>query len=132
MTLDSKTFEEFGKAFVEKYFQNGFASMPKREVDILVFHLLRTSKEFQSKSIYDLSNIFKISESKVKSLILEGSLRHTAINHKAVIGKIVQRYIDKLQQIDLKDGYCELALDDPEVNDKAGLIGLLGSAAALL
>jgi hypothetical protein len=112
-TFDDDTFKEFGKSFVERYLQNGFSSMPKREMDILVFHLLRCRPELKDKSIYELSNIFRISEAKVKALILEGSLRHDVINHKAIIGGIVHRYISKLEHIDMSDGFFEIALDNP-------------------
>ena len=74
LAFDDNTYKEFGKSFVGRYLHNGFSSMPKRELDILVFHLLRCSPELTGKSIYELSNIFKISEAKVKALILEGSL----------------------------------------------------------
>ena len=93
--------EQFVTQFTLKYLQNGFSVMPKREIDILIFHLLRQTKQFKGKSVYELSNLFKMSEQKVKSYILEGALRHTEINHKAEVGRVVERYINNLQKFDI-------------------------------
>ncbi len=32
--------EKFAETFVEKYLTQGFGSLPKSEIDLLVFHLL--------------------------------------------------------------------------------------------
>ena len=43
MTVDLETLDwaAFGEEFFEHYRQGGFGRLPKREIDILVFHLLQ-------------------------------------------------------------------------------------------
>lgn len=73
--FSSSQLEFFAKTFLDSYFQNGFGRMSKTEIDILVFHLL-ASTSLTSFSNYEFSRILKISETKVKSLRYEASLRY--------------------------------------------------------
>ena len=66
--------ENFGKEFLEHYLSGSFGSMSKSETEILIFHLL--SKHFENSSNYEISNLLKISETKVKNLTLNAHLRY--------------------------------------------------------
>lgn len=66
--------ENFGKEFLEHYLSGSFGSMSKSETEILIFHLL--SKHFEISSNYEISNLLKISETKVKNLTLNAHLRY--------------------------------------------------------
>lgn len=66
--------ENFGKEFLEHFLSGSFGSMSKSETEILVFHLL--SKHFENSSNYEISNLLKISETKVKNLTLNAHLRY--------------------------------------------------------
>jgi hypothetical protein len=65
----------FIASFLKIYLQNGFGRMSKTELDILIFHLL-SATSLSSYSNYELSRILKVSETKVKSLKYEASLRY--------------------------------------------------------
>lgn len=66
--------ENFGKEFLEHYLFGSFGSMSKSETEILIFHLL--SSDFEGLSNYEISNLLKISETKVKSLDMNAHLRY--------------------------------------------------------
>ena len=70
--------ENFGKEFLEHYLSGSFGSMSKSETEILIFHLL--SKHFEISSNYEISNLLKISETKVKNLTLNAHLRYGQSN----------------------------------------------------
>ena len=66
--------ENFSKEFLNHYLSASFGAMSKSEIEILVFHLL--SSDFKGLSNYEISNLLKISETKVKSLDLNAHLRY--------------------------------------------------------
>ena len=68
--MTPKEFQEFATQFLRKYLAGGFASMPKSEIDLLVFHYLTQADEYQGKSNYELAALLKIPESRVKTLRL--------------------------------------------------------------
>ena len=41
---------QFGKNFIERYLAYGFGSMPKSEIDTLVFHLISESEAIKNRS----------------------------------------------------------------------------------
>ena len=73
----------FADDFLALYLSMGFGSLPKREIDLFVFHALSHSAEHRGKSNYELANTFGISESRIKSLKLNSALRHQDINPHA-------------------------------------------------
>ena len=66
--------EKFSKEFLNHYLSASFGAMSKSEIEILVFYLL--SSDFEGLSNYEISNLLKISETKVKSLDLNAHLRY--------------------------------------------------------
>ena len=71
--IDKKR-ENFSKEFLSHYLYASFGSMSKSEIEILIFHLL--SNDFEGLSNYEISNLLKISETKVKSLDMNAHLRY--------------------------------------------------------
>ena len=111
LTNDQKRF--FAEKFLERYLDNGFGSMSKRDIDVLVFHLLAGSEDILGMSNYHVGNTLRISETRVKSLKLEASLKYAQPNHKEVIAGIVQALIEEMKKPEFQDGYVELGLEDP-------------------
>jgi hypothetical protein len=111
--LKGKDAEAFVETFLSRYLERGFGSLQKREIDILVFHLLSSVPAIDGRSNYEISNFLKISEGRVKSLRLEAALKHQPANHKAVLGKIVLELIDAMTKPDFDGGYVFVALEDP-------------------
>ena len=105
--------KKFGQDFVERYLSHGFGSMTKSEIDILVFHLISESAQIKGKSNYQVANLLRITESRVKSLRLNASLKYAPANHKAVLGDIVMRIIEEMQKPDFEDRLVTITLENP-------------------
>ncbi|WP_310446965.1 hypothetical protein [Thiobacillus sp.] len=111
MTPDEK--QEFADQFVALYLSMGLGSLPKREIDLFVFHFLTKSSGYRGKSNYELANAFGVPESKIKALRLHSALRHEDINPHAVLSRIVNRLIHSEQYAALSEGKIEISLEDP-------------------
>lgn len=90
---DKNLKDKFSKEFLASYFQLGYGALTKKDIDVFVYHLLsKDTNLLKDKSLYELSNLFKITESKLKSIQLEAHLRYNKIDRdeslKSVIDKI--------------------------------------------
>src|SRR5690606_11702660 len=75
INLTKKKHEEFSREFLDKYLSRGFGNMPKREIDVLIFHLLIKSEALSTKSIHLKAMELRTTPAKVKSLMYESALR---------------------------------------------------------
>jgi hypothetical protein len=103
---------KFGNDFVERYLSHGFGSMTKSEIDILVFHLISEAEVIKDESNYRVANKLQITESKVKSLRLNSSLKYKPANHRAVLGNIVTRIIEEMQKPEFESGQVTITLEN--------------------
>lgn len=104
---------EFAERFLELYLSNGLGSLPKSEVDLYVFYLLTQTSDYKNKSNYQLSNLLKVPESRIKSLRLNSALKYSEINSKAILSKIVIRLTQSEQFAVFESGKVEVSLEDP-------------------
>lgn len=120
--------ENFGKEFLEHYLSGSFGSMSKSETEILIFHLLL--KHFENSSNYEISNLLKISETKVKNLTLNAHLRYGR-NNKDILKKIMLRICDTLDvNFDENIGEIKFSVENPvEKRELVNEIKKLGSYA---
>ena len=91
----------------------GFGSMSKSEIDLLVFHLLMTTNEYRGKTNYELAIMLKTPESRIKTLRLNSALKYQEINSRAILGRIVDRLAHNEQFALFEDGTIEISLEDP-------------------
>ena len=93
--------------------ERGLGALSKKDYELLVFHHLVSSSELQSEWNYALANRLKVTETKIKALRLEASIRHAPANHKAVLGRIVQRILDEMNKPDFSGGLVAITLENP-------------------
>ncbi|MCZ6150102.1 hypothetical protein O6B96_03395 [Campylobacter ureolyticus] len=106
--LDKNNFVE---KFLENYLAPSFGAMSKSEIDILVFHLLEDS--FNKLSNYEISNLLKISETKVKNLRVNAYLRYNQ-NEKQILKNIIKRLSDSIStKVDIKNNEVRFTLENP-------------------
>ena len=106
--LDKNNFVE---KFLENYLAPSFGAMTKSEIDILVFHLLEDS--FNKLSNYEISNLLKISETKVKNLRVNSYLRYNQ-NEKQILKNIIKRLSDSIStKVDIKNNEVRFTLENP-------------------
>ncbi len=104
---------ELGKTISQLVKDRGLGALSKKDYELLIFHHLSTSKELGSDWNYVLANKLKVTETKIKSLRLESSIRHKQVNHKAVLGEIVQRILDEMNKPEFSGGLVSITLENP-------------------
>jgi hypothetical protein len=104
---------ELGKAIATLVQERGLGAISKKDYELLVFHHISTSTALKSEWNYALANKLRVTETKIKSMRLESSIRHRPANHKAVLAGIVQRIIDEMNKPDFSGGLVTIALEDP-------------------
>lgn len=105
--------QTFFDDFLPKYLASGFGSMPKSEIDLLIFHLLTHTSVYRGKSNYELAGMLKVPESRIKTLRLNSALKYKDINSKAILGEVVLRFTQSEQFAAFDSGKVELSLEDP-------------------
>ena len=104
---------ELGRAIDSLIAERGLGAISKKDYELLIFHHLSSSGELKSDGNYLRANKLKVTETKIKSLRLESSIRHKPANHKAVLGGIVQRIIDEMHKPDFSGGIVSITLENP-------------------
>lgn len=104
---------ELGCAIDSLIAERGLGAISKKDYELLVFHYLSNSNALRSDGNYTLANKLKVTETRIKSLRLESSIRHSPANHKAVLGRIVQRIIDEMHKPDFSGGVVSITLENP-------------------
>jgi len=102
-----------GKALSEMIEERGLGALSKKDYELLIFHHLSNSKSLNLDWNYVLANKLKITETKVKALRLESSIRHKQANHKAVLGDIVGKIIAEINKPEFTDGNVSMTLENP-------------------
>lgn len=104
---------KLGRAIDELIAERGLGAISKKDYELLIFHHLASAGELKSYDNYLLANKLKVTETKIKSLRLESSIRHKPADHKAVLGGTVQRIIDEMLKPDFLGGMVSIALENP-------------------
>jgi len=121
--------ENFGKEFLEHYLSGSFGSMSKSETEILIFHLL--SKHFEISSNYEISNLLKISETKVKNLTLNAHLRYPRQSGDEIVRETLVDIAKKFSTIyDEQNGEVKIHIQSSvQKREMINAINKLGSFA---
>lgn len=121
--------ENFGKEFLEHYLSGSFGSMSKSETEILIFHLLFS--DFKGLSNYEISNLLKISETKVKSLTLNAHLRYSKQSGDEIVRETLADIAKKFSTIyDEQNGEVKIHIQSSvQKREMINAINNLGSFA---
>lgn len=111
--MKKKEYGAFGQAFLDAFLDRGFGALPKRELELLVFDLLCQTTEYRGKSNYEISNLLKIPESRVKTLRLASALKYRHLRPEAVLAGVVARLTAHGQVPEIANGKIEISLEDP-------------------
>lgn len=104
---------ELGKAFAQLVQERGLGTLSKKDYELLLFHHLTSSVAMRSDWNYALANKLRVTESRIKSMRLESSIRHRPANHKAVLAAIVQRVIDAMSRPEFSGDIISITLENP-------------------
>ena len=104
---------ELGKALSALIQERGIGAVSKKDYELLVFHHISNSAALRSDWNYSLANRLRVTETRIKALRLEASIRHAPANHKAVLGRIVLRILDEMNKPEFVGGVVSVTLENP-------------------
>jgi hypothetical protein len=113
LMLTDQEAKELGKSISSLVQERGLGALTKKDYELLVFHHISTSVANKSDWNYVLANKLKVTETKIKALRLESSIRHKPANHKAVLADIVQRIVTEMNKPEFAGGVVSIALENP-------------------
>lgn len=115
--LDNEQYINFSKLLLEFMMNEGFGVRNKKDIEVYIFHLLfNVFGAFPDKTIYQLSNFLKVSESKVKNIILESGLRYQSDFkqlRQETINEIIQSILDNKLNYEENSKNFKFRLDNP-------------------
>ena len=93
--------------------------MPKRDVDVLIFHLLEERGDFTGKSNFQIARLLRTTPAKVKSLKYESVLRvgDDEIDSEAFLQSRFSSYLKNNPPLEFDDKYLKLQIEDPVLLD---------------
>ncbi len=102
MSIAIKTHKAFVDTLLSRYLEYGFGTLTKREIDILMMHLVLEHSDLQKTSNHELSIKFKISESKISTLRYEAKLKYVQ-NQESYVKEEFFKVLGKAQfEVDKK------------------------------
>ena len=111
--LNDQEAKELGKAISLLVQDRGLGALSKKDYELIVFHHISSSTAHKADWNYEMANKLKVTETKIKALRLESSIRHKPANHKAVLGEIVQRILDEMSKSEFEGGVVSISLENP-------------------
>src|SRR5262245_61386122 len=87
--------EQFAHKLLTKLSEQAFGAMPKRELELLLFHLLSQTEKLRAMNTYDWANLLRISESRVRALRADAALRFMAVDNQAALTEIARQFCAK-------------------------------------
>lgn len=128
LTLDAEAFSDF---YLATSLKNGFDSMKKRDLDVLLFHCLCEFGSLGGKSNNELSLFLQIPESKIASLKREARLRFGEISDEWIRDQTIALLGESKLEVD--KGQIKFPVEDPLLKDclnaKLKSIGRFGDSS---
>ncbi|MCP0914970.1 hypothetical protein NKV53_11605 [Legionella sp. 27cVA30] len=120
--------DDFSKEFLSKYLESGFGSLSKHDIDLLVYHILSKKNQLlKNKTIYEQSNLLKITERKVKNIQLEAYLKFEQKKSKENLNTILEEINSGGIKPEIENGRIRFLLDSPilkrEIENSIKLLG---------
>lgn len=88
---NSAAVQEFGQEFLKEFSKFPFGSMPKRDVECLIFHLLEKHKIMNGDDNRSKSENLSITESRLKSYALDADVKYGSPNLEENVRRLMER-----------------------------------------
>ena len=109
----------FYDEFLKEYLSRGFGNMPKRDIDVLIFHLFEKNGVFVGKTNFEIARILRTTPNKIKSLKYESVLRFNGvdINNQNFLKERFSFYLNNKPPLEFDETYLKLQIEDPVLLD---------------
>lgn len=118
----SDTLEKsFANEFLKIYLSRGFGNMSKREMDVLIFHLLQKNNALNNKSNHLLALQLRTTPVKIKALAYEAKLRfpdeESTFTEDYFKEKLREYFKEPTIKVRKNDSWVYIQIDDPILMD---------------
>ncbi len=114
--LDNAKYDLFGEEFLQEYLARGMGTLSKREIDVLVMHLLhKYTDDVELRDNQELSIALQLTQARVKGLRHEARLRYPPDEAAFVPRRFL--YTLARAQFEGEDGRLVFVLEDSYVRD---------------
>jgi len=106
--------------FLDIYLKNGFQSLSKKDIDLLIFYFMKKNGLIKGKTNYEKARNLKITPNKFASLQVDAYMRWEDENREAVLQKFlkdafelknIERIVEEQQEL-LKKGEMALTIEN--------------------
>jgi len=113
---------QFANDFLSEFLKHGFQSLNKKDLDLLIFYLMFKYEVIDSEqSNYELAKKLKITPSKLKTLLLESTLRWGTVNAEEIVKNVLNKFFeeDNLEKVIenekvlIKEGIFPILIENP-------------------
>jgi hypothetical protein len=117
--IAEKAKSTFYDAFWKEYLSRGFGNMPKRDMDVLIFHLFEKTDVFNGKSNFEIARTLRTTPAKIKSLKYESVLRFddSDIVSDNFLKQRFASYLKNNPPLEFDEKYLKLQIEDPVLLD---------------
>lgn len=106
--------DDFSIEFLRKYLESGFGSLSKHDIDLLVYHLITQKTELlKNKTIYEQSNLLRVTEFKIKNIQLEAYLKYNSKNSITNLNAVIDKIESGAIKPEIENGRIRFLLDSP-------------------
>ncbi|MFN3166112.1 MAG: hypothetical protein ACE37H_03505 [Phycisphaeraceae bacterium] len=105
--------DQFSKEFLDHYLAQGLGAMTKRDIDILVMHLLQKHGNLTNRTNHELSHQLQLTETRVRSLRYEARLKYPPEESNYIERRVL--YALAQSQFDANKGAIRFIVEDAYV-----------------
>ncbi|MDA3961094.1 MAG: hypothetical protein PF961_09910 [Planctomycetota bacterium] len=111
--IDDAKAGDFAREFLQAYLDDGFGAMTKRQVELLVFHLLEAHGSIEGEDNNGLSLRLQVTEARVRALRYESKLRYPPTEERYLERRIL--WALSRSEFDAEGGRIRFIIEDPYV-----------------
>jgi hypothetical protein len=112
MITDLNKKAQFTEQFLKEYIEKGFGSISKKEIDLLVFHLLSKLANLDKISNYNLALKLKLTPTKIKNLRFERSLKYSQLTEKEIKESFIESLKKSAIKVNKTSSWIILSIED--------------------
>jgi hypothetical protein len=107
----------FSDRFLSEFLDKGFGVLSKKEIDLLVFHLLSELSDLENESNYELALKLKISPTKLKNLRFERRLRYSQLNEEQIKNTFIESLKKSAIKVNKTSKWILLSIEDTFIRE---------------
>ena len=117
MITDFNKKAQFTEEFLKEYINKGFGTISKKEIDLLVFHLLSELADLDKISNYNLALKLKLTPTKIKNLRFERRLKYCQLTEEQIKYTFIESLKKSAIKVNKTSSWLILSIEDSFVRE---------------